>query len=474
MTMDAVIIGGGISGLATAYDLKSRGYTVAVLERQARTGGNVVSEKFGGFLMEHGPSTMNAHIPASGQFSSSFGLDGQRCDLGSGVRHRYLVADGKLAEIPVGPFGLMTAGYLSPIAKLRLLADLLLPHRSDGEDETVLAFCSRRFGREVAERIIDPLVAGIYAGRAADLSVSAIFPKLVALEKKYGSVTLGMIHRRREGGKMPGSRLFSWSGGIASLPNAMSYRLGDTVRTGVAVRTISRRSGGFRIDMGPAGALDAKAVIVATQPYVAARLIAGVDPVGADAAGQIHAPPMAVVFLGYPRGNVSHSLDGLGFLTSEAENRDLLGAQFCSTMFPNRAPEGHVAVSAYIGGARAPDLARLPAPELVELARREFHELIGAVGEPSEARVRHWPLGLPQYGIGHPGHVETLQTTAERQAGLFLTGNYFTGPSVANCLARAQETASAAHAYLKRGREFGRTAHFGLKAEVHHRRWNVC
>jgi oxygen-dependent protoporphyrinogen oxidase len=453
MTIDAVIIGGGVSGLAAAHDLKSRGHKVVVLERQAHTGGNAFSEKLGGFLMEHGPSTMNAHIPAAGQFSSRLGLDDQRCDLGGGVRHRYLVAKGKLAAIPVGPFGLMTAGYLSPLAKIRLLADLLLPHRSGGEDETVLAFCSRRFGREVAERIIDPLVAGIYAGRAADLSISAIFPKLVALEKKYGSVTLGMIHRRREGGKMPGSRLFSWSGGIATLPNAMSYRLGDTVRTGVTVRHLSRQPGGFCIDVGAAGALDAKAVIVATQPHVAARLISGIDPIGAEAAERIHAPPVAVVFLGFPRGKVAHPLDGLGFLTSEAENRDVLGAQFCSTMFPNRAPEGHVAVSAYIGGARAPDLARLPAPELADLARGEFRDLIGAIGEPTVARVRHWPLGLPQYEIGHPGRVETLRATAARQSGLFLTGNYLAGPSVATCLACAQETAAAAHAFLKRDRE---------------------
>ncbi len=450
MNIDAVIIGGGVSGLATAHELTSRGHKVIVLERQAHTGGNAMSEDLDGFLMEHGPSTMNAHIPAAGEFSTSLGLDDRRCDLGVGVRNRYLVADGKLAAIPVGPFGLLTAGYLSPVAKIRLLADLLLPHRSDGEDETIMAFCSRRFGREFAERVIDPLVAGIYAGRAADLSVAAIFPKLVALEKKYGSVTLGAIHGRREGGKMPGSRLFSWSGGIATLPKAMARRLGNAVRTGNTVRSVSRRGDGFRINAGGAGVLDAKVVIVATQPHVAARLIADVDPAGADAAGQIHAPPLAVVFLGFPRENVAHPLDGLGFLTSEAENRKVLGAQFCSTMFPNRAPHGHVAVSAYIGGARAPDLARLRAPELVSLARAEFRDLIGAVGEPTMARVRHWPLGLPQYGVGHQGIVADLRTTANRQAGLFLTGNYFAGPSVATCLEGAQETALAAHDYLKR------------------------
>ncbi len=451
MTADVVVIGGGISGLATAYDLKQRGHRVVVLERQASPGGNAVSERRSGFLMEHGPSTMNAHVPVANEISRGLGLDDERCDLGDGIRQRYLVSGGTLAAIPMGPFGLLTAGYLSPLARIRMLADFFLPHGKDGEEETVMDFCSRRFGREFAERVIDPLVAGIYAGRASELSVLAIFPKLVALEEKYGSVSLGMMHRRREGGKMPGSRLFSWRDGIATLPAALAQRLGTTIRTGVTVRRISPSHNGFDIHVGNKGRLQAKSVVVATQAHVTAQLISEIDPEGAAAARQIKAPPLAVVFLGFPRRCVDHPLDGLGFLTSEAENRNIIGAQFCSTMFPCRAPAGHVAVSAYLGGTRAPDLARLPAPELIDLARSEFRDLIGAVGNPTVAQVRHWPLGLPQYGSGHQALIEGLGTTDRRKSGLFLTGNYFAGPSVASCLSVAQETALAAHEYLKRG-----------------------
>ncbi|MBT7757362.1 MAG: protoporphyrinogen oxidase, partial [Rhodospirillaceae bacterium] len=156
-----------------------------------------------------------------------------------------------------------------------------------------------------------------------------------------------------------------------------------------------------------------------------------------------------VAFLGFPRKAVAHPLDGLGFLTAESEKRGILGSQFCSTMFPGRAPEGHVAVSAYIGGVRAPDLARLPAPELIDLARGEFRDLIGATGEPTVAQVRHWPVGLPQYRVGHRDLVKVLGSTHERRAGLFLTGNYFAGPSVAVCLNVARKTALAAHHHLQ-------------------------
>jgi oxygen-dependent protoporphyrinogen oxidase len=449
MTMDVAVIGGGVSGLTAAYDLAGRGHKVTVLERQAHAGGTAVSERLDGFLMEHGPSTMNAHVPVAGQISSELGLGAQQCELGADVRHRYLVSGGKLAAIPMGPFGLLTAGYLSPVAKLRILADFLLPQRSDGKDETVMDFCSRRFGREFAERVIDPMVAGIYGGRASELSVSAIFPKLVALEQKYGSVSLGVMHRRREGGKMPGSRLFSWRDGMATLPRTLAQRLAGNIRTGITVKRISPSYDGFNVDLGSQGRLQAKSVVVATQAHVAAQLICDIDPQGAAAAQGISSPPLALVFLGYPRRNVAHPLDGLGFLTSEAENRKVLGAQFCSTMFPGRAPEGQVAVSAYIGGSRAPHLARLPAPDLIRLARSEFRDLIGAAGEPTVARVRHWPVGLPQYGSGHQKLIEDLGTTDRRLNGLFLTGNYFAGPSVAVCLSIARKTALAVHRYLE-------------------------
>jgi protoporphyrinogen/coproporphyrinogen III oxidase len=460
MMVDVAVIGGGVSGLVAAYDLKQHGHNVVVLERQTLTGGNAISEHLDGFLMEHGPSTMNAHVPAADEISRQLDLEGQRCDLGDGIRRRYLVAKGKLAGIPMSPLGFMTAGYLSPLAKLRMLADFLLPHRSDGGEETVMEFCTRRFGKEFAERIIDPMIAGIYGGRASALSVAAIFPKLVAFEEKYGSVSLGMMHRRREGGKMPGTRLFSWRDGIATLPRTLAQCLQGNIRTGVTVRRIAPGPKGFTVDLGKQGRLHAKTVIVATQAHVAAQLISGIDPQGAAAAESIQAPPLAVVFLGFPRRKVDHPLDGLGFLTSAAEKRNILGAQFCSTMFPGRAPDGQIAVSAYIGGTRSPDLACLSSDELIELARSEFSELIGAKGDPTVAHVRHWPVGLPQYAIGHQRLVETLESTDERQPGLFMTGNYFAGPSVANCLGVAKKTATAVHDCLEReaGTQFQRIA----------------
>ncbi|MBI2586465.1 MAG: protoporphyrinogen oxidase [Rhodospirillales bacterium] len=448
--LDVAVIGGGISGMTAAYSLRRRGYRVLVLERQAHIGGNAVSERREGFLMEHGPSTISADSPVAVEFSRELGLEGQRYNLGDGVRRRYLVSRGSLHGISTHPLGFLYSDYLSLGARLRLMAEMVVPRRRAMEpgEETVATFCARRFGAEFATRVIDPMVGGIYAARASEVSVAALFPKLVDLERRHGSVSGGILHRSRRGGTMPGSRLFSWRDGIGALPHALAVRLGEVVRTGVAVRRIEQRRGVFRLDLGKVGYLDARAVAIATQPHVVAQMLEGIDESAAAAAAGIDAPPLAVVFFGFRRQDVDHPLDGLGFLAAEDERRTLNGAQFCSTMFPGRAPQGSVALAAYFGGARAPDIARAPARELLDLAHREFRDLIGARGQPIVAMVRHWPMGLPQYRLGHRDRTTVLLETSQRHPGLFVTGNYFSGPSVVACVAQAMEIAARIHRFL--------------------------
>lgn len=462
MTYDAAIIGGGVSGLATALALKSAGYSVVVLERQVRPGGNAISERLpGGFLMEHGPSTMPNGAPAATDLSAMLDLDRQRRDLGSGVRRRYLARDNELSGISAHPLGLLSSGYLSLTGRARLLAEMVIPRGGAGlgADETIAQFCTRRFGAEITERIFEPLVGGIYAGLASELSVTSLFPRLVAFERQHGSVTRGVLTNMLSGTRMPGRRLFSWQDGIGTLPKALTGVLGAAVRSGVAVRDVGRTAEGFRVDLGPDGRLDARAVVLATQPHVSAQLIEGLDPDAAEAAGSIPAPPLAVVYLGMERRQVDHPLDGLGFLSAPSEGRLANGAQFCSTMFPGRAPDGSASISVYFGGARAPDLALLPADELIAMAREELRDLVGMTGKPVVARVRHWPRGLPQYGLGHERRIADIEAAGNRHPGLFLVGNYFRGPAVAACLEVAREQADAVSAFLGRHEDRGHSRH---------------
>lgn len=448
MMTDVAVVGGGVSGLATAYDLTRRGHKVAVLERQVYAGGKAVSERIDGFLMEHGPTTLDGRSAAAVELSRDAGLDPLRCEMSSGVRYRYLVRDGNLCRIPIHPAGFITAPYLSLGARLRFMSEVLVPPHSCGEDETVAEFCGRRFGSEFVDRVIDPLVGGLYAGRAGELSMKAVFPAIVQMVEEHGSITRGVFRSRLAGRKMPGRRIFTWRDGIGTLPNRLAEKLGPAIATGVAVRRIRPLAGGFRLETGRGDVLTARAVVLATQPHVAASLLDGFDADGAQAAGSIVMPPLAVVFLGYRRDQVEHPLDGMGYLTPASERRALTGAIFSSTVFPGRAPNGYVALTAYIGGSRAPDLARRTPEELVALAADEFRELAGAHGMPVVARVRQWALGLPQYRIGHRRTVETLMETERRRPGLFLTGNYLAGPSVAACLGEALKTSARVETFL--------------------------
>ncbi len=460
MTVDVAVIGGGISGLAAAHDLARRGREVLVLERQAATGGKARSLALGGFLMECGPSTINTAVPAALAAARDLGLEGSLIGLGAGVRRRYLLDERGLAGVSVHPLGFLTSSYLPVGARLSLLAEALRPPRPPQPDETVHDFAARRFGEGVARGLFDPLCAGIFMGDARRLTVADTFPRLPAMERAHGSVIRAALAARR--GSEPGRRLVSWPEGLGTLPRRLHGLLGARVRTGAAVRRIGRTGEGLRIELGDGGTILARAVVLAVQPHVAAQLVEPLDPAAAAAAAAIEAPPATVVFLGYRRDQVGHPLDGLGFLATSGAGTPISGAQFASTMFPGRAPAGHVAIACYIGGARSADAAGLPAPAIEALAHEELVRLLGITGAPALARSQHWSRGLPHYTAGHGARRHCLETTPARTPGLFLTGNFLRGVSVGHCLALARDTAGEVEAYLAaRGRPLPQRAAAG-------------
>ena len=447
--IDVAIIGGGISGLTAAYQLKRQGHQVVVLERQVRPGGNAISENLNGFLMEHGPSTVNATVPEVEELSRTLGLNSFVLPLSEQVKHRYLVKGGELAGIPVHPMGFLSSDYLSLKGRLRLLAETLIPKGDHSSDESVDQYITRRFGAEFSNRIMDPLVGGLYAGHSDELSVQSVFPKLIEMEQKYGSLSMAVLMSRLKGRRMPAKRLYSWSQGIGSLPNALSASLGGCIKTGAAVQKIKPGSTGYQVETTGQGVIQARAVLVATQPHVTATMLEYVAPGAAETLNDISAPPLAVIFMGYKRRAIDHPLDGLGYLSPKCENQSLTGAQFPSTMFAGRAPEGYVSLTGYFGGSRYSDITKLNENDLLNIAQEEFKDLLGARGPCEISKVRFWSRGIPQYKIGHQDRVRKIQNANSESPGIFVTGNYLSGPSVGACVANAQQAADHISKYLE-------------------------
>ncbi|MBI1906266.1 MAG: protoporphyrinogen oxidase [Rhodocyclales bacterium] len=449
-----VVLGAGISGLTAAHELAAAGHEVIVLDRRLGPGGRIHTERRDGFLVEHGPNTMMSPAPGAEALLDTLGLGAQRIGRGDGVRHRYLVRDARAHALPLNPAGFFGSSFFTMGARLRLLAEPFIGVRHG--DETVANFIRRRFGHEMLDYVFDPLIGGLYAGDPEQLSIEALFPHLKRLEREHGSVLRGILAARRAGalGRLNPARrqLFSLRDGLGVLPARLMDTLSGRVRFGVRVEALEALGGGgYRLRLregAQTSSLHAHCVVVALPAYAAARTLEPLSqPLGDALAGIAH-PPLAVVALGLRAADVAHPLDGLGVLTPRREQRATLGMLFSSTLFAGRAPAGHVLLTAYVGGARRPELALLPREALIAAVRDEAADLLGARGQPVFSSVRYWRHGLPQPDLQHCSRLETLRQAESEYPGLFITGNYVAGVSTAACIDAARAVAGRAHAFL--------------------------
>ena len=441
---DVVVIGGGISGLTAARLLRGEGHDVAVFDQGDIAGGRMRSERINGFLMEHGANSILGPAPAAEELIAALDLDGEKIARGSAARNRYLVRAGVARALPVDPCGFFMSGFFTVAGRLRLLMEPFATARSD--DETIAAFARRRLGREMLDYVMDPLAGGLYAGDPEQLSVSAVFPRLKELERRFGSVILGALRSRCK------RRLFSFREGLGTLPRVLATQLAGSLYPGHRVEAVRRGPGGrFRVLVRSGAAarlIMADSVVIALPAYAAAEVLGGLDAPLAEALAEIGHPPLSVVFLGYRASAIAHPLDGPGVLMPGVEKRGVLGILFSSTLFPGRAPLHHVALTAFVGGARQPQLALLAPHELAALAQREVRDLLGARAAPEVMRTRQWRRGLPQPGVDHAARLARIAASESEHAGLFLTGNYFSGVSTAACIEQAFSTARRASDFL--------------------------
>jgi oxygen-dependent protoporphyrinogen oxidase len=448
----AIVIGGGISGLACAYQLQQAGIPVRVLEAGPRAGGLIATEKRDGCQFELGPQSFLTTEPLI-VLIDALGLRDQLVQADPRAP-RYILLKGRLVPAPMSPPSLLATPLFSAGTKWRLLTEILRRSQPPGEDESIAAFVRRKFGNELLDRVVAPFVSGIYAGDPERLSLRAAFPKLHELEAKYGSVLRGaMKSRPAKGSSRPG--LCSFREGMETLPRSMAARLGDSLllETGAVGLRHGKANGKpwFEVEIARANhreILPASAVVIAVPTNTASAMLGGLSDQFAPLFLRIEYAPVAVVSAAYRRDQFKSPPQGFGFLVPRGEGLHVLGTVFSSSLFPGRVPEGMVSLTSFAGGATDASLCARSEAEITQTVCGEVARVLGITGEPVTTNLHRYARALPQYNLGHTQIVKSLEQLAGSMPGLFLAGNYLSGPSVGSCIEQAHHTAEAVRVYL--------------------------
>ncbi|MEJ2292520.1 MAG: protoporphyrinogen oxidase [Deinococcales bacterium] len=456
-----VVVGGGISGLSAAFEVRRQrpDAEVVVLEREERPGGTATSDAVDGFLVDRGPNGFLTNVPDAYQLSLDLGLENELLPASEAAQKRFLFFRGRLVPVPTGAGALLRSPLLSPVGKARMALEPFLPAADPGREETVHGFASRRLGREFADVMVAPMVAGVSAGDARRSSLQALFPRMHRLEAEHGGLVRGMLAQQRVrraarargetpqraagGPSGPGGRLTSFRrGGAGRLTQALAETLGAAVHTGVSVERIERGAEGrLRVVLAEPltpRTLEADAVILATPAYAAAELLREVAPAATAPLEAIPYAGIRVVALGYPRASVPATLDGFGFLVPPGQGLRILGSLWTSTLFPPQAPEGTVLLRSLAGGVQDPGFLDLSEEEAVAVVRDDLRVSLGITARPTMVHVVGWRRGIPQYVLGHRQRVEEAAGAVATVPGLALTGNAYRGIGLNDCVRDAR------------------------------------
>jgi protoporphyrinogen/coproporphyrinogen III oxidase len=450
------IVGAGVAGLTAAYHLKRRGIRVVVYEASDRAGGVVMTERREGYLAELGPNSVTAIGGRVAELLSQLGLDASRVEAQREARKRYIVRKAKLIALPTSPSQLLTTRLLSNSAKLAVFGEPLVESGDSPMEESVATFVRRRFNQEVLDYVANPFVAGIFAGDPEQLSARHALPRLHDLEHTHGSVVkaLGQMMRagRGESESAPAPGLLSFANGLQEIPDAFLRELRSEIRFKAPVTQIRQAAKGWTVSAAFQASELYDGVIYAAPAHCADDVDLAFE--GGDrlkTLTSITHPPIAVLALGFLRKDVAHRLDGFGLLVPEVERRNVLGVVFSSTVFPGRAPAGHVLLTAFVGGVRNPDLANADLNTLTARVLDDLRLLLGVRGEPTFRAFHLWPKAIPQYTLSY-GRFKDIMDEAERKnPGLALVGSYRDGVAVGDVMGSADQAAERIAAQVEAG-----------------------
>lgn len=479
------IIGGGIAGLATAYYLQKKSgesgilFSYSLIEGTPRLGGKIVTDRVDDFIIEGGPDSFITQKPWATQLCRELGLADRLIPTNDERRNIYVLSKGKLVPFPGGyrltvptefiPFAL--SPLISPLGKLRMGLDLVIPPRRERGDESLADFIRRRLGAEALDKIAGPVMAGIYVADPERLSLLSTFPMFAEMEQKYGSLIKAMRASKKptalnsahnhngagpSGGQRsavggPSSMFTSLRGGMQELIEALAAQLQGDLRLGSRVTGLRRLSPGFEVTLDSAETLQTDAVVMATPAYSAAGLLEPIEPRLATLLRQIRYVSTATVSLGYRRADLPTDLNGFGFMVPKSESRQVLACTWSSTKFDHRAPADAALLRLFVGGDTKEHLVEtLGDEELFALAQAELRAIMGITAPPVAQRVFRWPKGNAQYDVGHLDRVAEMEQLAAAIPGLYLTGSAFRGIGLPDCIKSALTTVEGLMSQVQR------------------------
>jgi oxygen-dependent protoporphyrinogen oxidase len=460
-----VIIGGGITGLTAAYEIK-KGIQeenllleVVLIEKNEKLGGTFTTERTKGFLIEGGPDSFEIYKPAPLELAKELGIEDSVIG-GNEEHHRtFIYSQGKLKEIPHGLLGLVPdkisslifCSLLSAKARMRASLELFIPPlKQKGTEVSIGEFYKRRFGQEIFEVIAEPLFGSIYACIPEMISLKTCWPRGLALEQEYGSLLRGMLARRKEAQKSQDKKgagkasfFMTFKNGMSELTEALVKKIGqETFLTGRKVESVefNSKKKKFLIHLGKRKTMEADFCFIATSPsYETANLVRKIDPAISDMLLRIPYVSSATVSLGFKKEVFGHPLDGFGLLVARTENKNIKAVSWSSTKFAGRAPKDHVLLRCFVGNAQDETIVYQNDKKILDVVLNDLKDIMGVTAKPILTRIYRWRNAMAQYTLGHGERVAFIEERLKNFPGLFLIGNAYRGVGVGDCINDAKQ-----------------------------------
>jgi oxygen-dependent protoporphyrinogen oxidase len=448
--VDVVIIGGGIAGLSAAFELHKRGRSFVILERAPRTGGVILSEQVGEFVVDGGPDSILTQKPEGIALCKELGI-ADRLVPTKPPRLAYIQREGRLYPLPAnsvlgiptafGPF--LRTRLFTWAGKMRMGAEMFIAPAKDDRDESIGSFMRRRFGDEAVTYLAEPLLAGIHAGDVDRLSIRALFPRFVDTERAHGSLLRAFRRQRPAHPPSADGAFRSFPGGLSELVEALTATLPrSSIRLGAAATRVTRESvDQVGVETLEGVAYRGRAVILTSPAYITADLVRDIDADLSRLCNEIPYASSGTVALAFPRSAVSHPLNGSGYVVPRVERNGIMAASWLSSKWPHRAPDGQVLIRAFVGGARDPDAISKRDDELIAVAMAALRPVLGIGGSPSFTRVYRFERKSAQHEVGHLDRMAAIDKRLLSNPGLFITGSGFRGVGIPDCVADARATA---------------------------------